>query len=168
MIRGRRNHCMMKPTCTPPVAASQCAGLQSPFHSSCRQSTRLEQRGFLLMDSLAGFRSSIFLARLSKKSVPRNVTDRLKIRRANRKDLPVLMRINEKSFADYFGDTTRIHKCLLALPREYISMDSLLRFRAGQIGFWSLNWMHESPVTGCGERLWQPRRRIRLESPIMI
>jgi ribosomal protein S18 acetylase RimI-like enzyme len=62
----------------------------------------LEQQGFLLMDTLQDFVFDFSRTPIDKIDLPRR-DERLKIRRAEPADLPALMTINEKAFADYFG-----------------------------------------------------------------
>jgi len=62
----------------------------------------LEQRGFLLMDTLMDFVFDFSRTPLEKINLPRRDPD-LKIRQAVRQDLPALMAINEKAFGAYFG-----------------------------------------------------------------
>ena len=62
----------------------------------------LEQRGFLLMDTLVDFVFDFSRTPLEKISLPKREPE-LKIRRAVRQDLPALMAINEKAFGTYFG-----------------------------------------------------------------
>ena len=62
----------------------------------------LEQRGFLLMDTLVDFVFDFSRTPLEKISLPKREPE-LKIRQAVRQDLPALMAINEKAFGAYFG-----------------------------------------------------------------
>jgi ribosomal protein S18 acetylase RimI-like enzyme len=62
----------------------------------------LEQRGFLLMDTLVDFVFDFSRTPLEKISLPKRDPE-LKIRRVARQDLPALMAINEKAFGGYFG-----------------------------------------------------------------
>ena len=62
----------------------------------------LEQRGFLLMDSLLDFVFDFSRTPLAEINPPRR-DKQLKIRRAEPADLPALMAINEKAFTGYFG-----------------------------------------------------------------
>ena len=62
----------------------------------------LEQRGFLLMDTLVDFVFDFSRTPLEKINLPKREPE-LKIRRAVRQDLPALMAINEKAFGAYFG-----------------------------------------------------------------
>jgi ribosomal protein S18 acetylase RimI-like enzyme len=61
----------------------------------------LEQQGFLLMDTLQDFVFDFSRTPMEGIDLPRR--DRQKIRRANPADLPALMTITEKAFANYFG-----------------------------------------------------------------
>jgi ribosomal protein S18 acetylase RimI-like enzyme len=62
----------------------------------------LEQRGFLLMDTLLDLVFDFSRTPMEEIDLPRR--DRqLKIRRTKAADLPELMAINERAFADYFG-----------------------------------------------------------------
>lgn len=62
----------------------------------------LEQRGFLLMDTLMDFVFDFSRTPLEKINLPQRDQD-LKIRRAAPQDLSALMAINEKAFGAYFG-----------------------------------------------------------------
>ena len=62
----------------------------------------LEQRGFLLMDTLMDFVFDFSRTPIEKISLPKQEPE-LKIRPAVRQDLPALMGINEKAFGAYFG-----------------------------------------------------------------
>lgn len=62
----------------------------------------LEQRGFLLMDTLMDFVFDFSRTPLEKINLPQRDQD-LKIRRAAPQDLSDLMAINEKAFGAYFG-----------------------------------------------------------------
>lgn len=62
----------------------------------------LEQRGFLLMDTLVDFVFDFSRTPLEKIDRPKRDPE-LKIRRAAAQDLPALMAINEKAFGAYFG-----------------------------------------------------------------
>lgn len=62
----------------------------------------LEHNGFLLMDTLLDFVFDFSRTPIEKIPFPER-DSQLKIRRANNADLPALIRINEKSFGDYFG-----------------------------------------------------------------
>ena len=62
----------------------------------------LEQRGFLLMDTLLDFVLDFFRTPIKESNLPRR-GEQLKIRRAKRADLPELMALSEKAFADYSG-----------------------------------------------------------------
>lgn len=62
----------------------------------------LEQRGFLLMDTLLDFVFDFSRTPIEAINLPRR-DEQLKIRRAKPADLPELMSISEKAFADYFG-----------------------------------------------------------------
>ena len=62
----------------------------------------LEQRDFLLMDTLVDFVFDFSRTPLENISLPTR-DSKLKIRRAARQDLPALMAINEKAFGAYFG-----------------------------------------------------------------
>jgi ribosomal protein S18 acetylase RimI-like enzyme len=62
----------------------------------------LEQRGFLLMDTLVDFVFDFSRNPLEKISVPKRDLQ-LKIRRATPQDLRALIAINEKAFGAYFG-----------------------------------------------------------------
>ncbi|SRR6266480_951579 len=62
----------------------------------------LEQSGFLLMDTLLDFVFDFSHVTTEQTNLPRR-DERLKIRRAKPADMPALMAINERSFANYFG-----------------------------------------------------------------
>jgi dTDP-4-amino-4,6-dideoxy-D-galactose acyltransferase len=62
----------------------------------------LEQSGFLLMDTLLDFVFA-FLGTGLDQTNPRVPDKRLSIRLAEPRDLPVLMAMNERAFANYFG-----------------------------------------------------------------
>lgn len=62
----------------------------------------LEQRGFLLMDSLLDFVFDFSRTPIEELNPPRR-DEQLKIRRAKPGDLSALMAINEKAFTGYFG-----------------------------------------------------------------
>ena len=62
----------------------------------------LEQEGFLLMDTLQDFVFDFSRTPIERIHLPRR-DKQLKIRRAKPTDLPELMAISEKAFADYFG-----------------------------------------------------------------
>jgi GNAT superfamily N-acetyltransferase len=62
----------------------------------------LEQRGFLLMDTLLDFVFDFSLTPIEEINPPRR-DKQLKIRRAEPADLSALMAINEKAFTGYFG-----------------------------------------------------------------
>jgi ribosomal protein S18 acetylase RimI-like enzyme len=62
----------------------------------------LEQRGFLLMDTLQDFIFDFSRTPMETINIPQPDGE-LKIRRAKDGDLPHLMAISEKAFADYFG-----------------------------------------------------------------
>ena len=62
----------------------------------------LEQRGFLLMDSLLDFVFDFSRTPIEEINPPRR-DKQLKIRRAKPADLSALMAINEKAFTGYFG-----------------------------------------------------------------
>ena len=62
----------------------------------------LEQRGFLLMDSLLDFVFDFSRTPIEEINPPRR-DKQLKIRRATSADLSALMAINEKAFTGYFG-----------------------------------------------------------------
>ncbi len=61
----------------------------------------LERHGFLLMDTLQDFVFDFSQTPIDK--IDRGKRDGLLIRRAKPTDLPALLTINEKAFADYFG-----------------------------------------------------------------
>jgi dTDP-4-amino-4,6-dideoxy-D-galactose acyltransferase len=62
----------------------------------------LEQRGFSLMDSLADFVFDFSRTSIEQIKAPEQ-HKQLNIRRAEQADLPALMNINKRVFADYFG-----------------------------------------------------------------
>jgi ribosomal protein S18 acetylase RimI-like enzyme len=62
----------------------------------------LEQQGFLLMDTLQDFVFDFSRTPIETIDLPRR-EGQLNIRRAKPGDLPALMAISEKAFADYFG-----------------------------------------------------------------
>jgi len=62
----------------------------------------LEQQGFLLMDTLQDFVFDFSRTPIEAIDLPRR-DGQLKIRQAKPADLPALMAINERAFADYFG-----------------------------------------------------------------
>ena len=62
----------------------------------------LEQRGFLLMDTLLDFVLDFSRTPIKEINLPRQ-DEQLNIRRANATDLPELMALSEKAFADYPG-----------------------------------------------------------------
>jgi len=62
----------------------------------------LEQCGFLLMDTLLDFVFDFSRTRIEAIDLPRQ-DEQLTIRRAKPGDLPGLMALNERAFADYFG-----------------------------------------------------------------
>jgi ribosomal protein S18 acetylase RimI-like enzyme len=62
----------------------------------------LEQRGFSLMDSLVDFVFDFSRTSIEQINPPQD-EKQLNIRRADVADLPALMKINERVFADYFG-----------------------------------------------------------------
>ena len=62
----------------------------------------LEQCGFLLMDTLLDFVFDFSRTRIEAIDLPRQ-DEQLTIRRAKPGDLPRLMALNERAFADYFG-----------------------------------------------------------------
>ena len=62
----------------------------------------LEQRGFLLMDTLLDFVLDFFRTPIKESNLLRR-GEQLKIRPAKRADLPELMALSEKAFADYSG-----------------------------------------------------------------
>lgn len=75
----------------------------------CRVSARdvpaihaLEQHGFLLMDTLVDFVFDFYRTAIEDIKPPEQDTQ-LNIRRAELADMPALMNINERAFADYFG-----------------------------------------------------------------
>jgi dTDP-4-amino-4,6-dideoxy-D-galactose acyltransferase len=62
----------------------------------------LEQRDFLLMDTLVDFVFDFSRTRIEELKSPEQ-DKHLNIRRAELADMPALMKINERVFADYFG-----------------------------------------------------------------
>lgn len=123
----------------------------------------LEQRGFLLMDTLQDFVFDFSRAPIEEISFPQR-DKQLTIRRANPADLAALMAISEKAFANYFGRYHADPEMPPGTPRKIYTEWVRAAFRG-----WA-DWILVAEVDGkiAGYGLWRKPLQIEKKNSLRV